>query len=48
MSDGKILTGGGKDRKIYEWNQSYKKTGMEVEVLKIFKQLYFHLRMFNI
>jgi len=32
MSDGKILTGGGKDRTVYEWNQSYRKTGMEMEV----------------
>ncbi len=33
MSDGKILSGGGKDRKIIEWNQSLEKTGTEIEVI---------------
>ncbi len=33
MSDGKILSGGGKDRKVIEWNQYLQKTGHEVEVI---------------
>ena len=32
MSDGKILSGGGKHRKIVEWNQYLQKTGQEMEV----------------
>ncbi|XP_065052263.1 echinoderm microtubule-associated protein-like 2 isoform X3 [Rhopilema esculentum] len=32
MSDGKILTGGGKDKRILEWDQCYKKTGREIDI----------------
>jgi microtubule-associated protein-like 1/2 len=30
--DGNLLSGGGKDRKIVEWDASYAKTGRETEV----------------
>ena len=30
--DGHILSGGGKDRKIYQWDTNYEKTGLEYEV----------------
>eukprot|EP00794_Sanderia_malayensis_P017440 gene17440-19184_t len=32
MSDGKILSGGGKDRKVIEWNQYLQKTGHDAEL----------------
>lgn len=31
--DGNLLSGGGKDRKVIEWDGSYSKTGRETEVL---------------
>ena len=43
MSDGKILTGGGKERKVMEWNQFLQKTGQEVEVLTLKKYSFSHL-----
>ncbi len=36
MKDGSILSGGGKDRKVVQWNSAYKRTGMEIEVHTFF------------
>ena len=30
--DGNLLSGGGKDRKVFEWDSTYSKTGRETEV----------------
>ncbi|BFZ07628.1 hypothetical protein BsWGS_10667 [Bradybaena similaris] len=32
LKDGTLLSGGGKDRKIVQWDSSYRKTGQETEV----------------
>lgn len=31
--DGKLLTGGGRDRKIVQWDNSYQRTGLSKEVI---------------
>ncbi|XP_041351866.1 echinoderm microtubule-associated protein-like 2 isoform X3 [Gigantopelta aegis] len=36
MKDGTILSGGGKDRKIIQWDNAYKKTGLETELPELF------------
>lgn len=36
LKDGTLLSGGGKDRKIIQWDNAYKKTGQESEVNGIF------------
>ena len=36
MKDGTILSGGGKDRKIIQWDNAYKKTGLETELPDLF------------
>lgn len=33
MKDGTLLSGGGKDRKIVQFDSSYTKTGVETEVI---------------
>lgn len=33
MKDGTLLSGGGKDRKIIQFDSSYTKTGVETEVI---------------
>ena len=33
MKDGTVLSGGGKDRKIVQYDSSYTKTGVETEVV---------------
>ena len=33
MKDGTVLSGGGKDRKIIQYDSSYTKTGVETEVV---------------
>ena len=32
MEDGMLLSGGGKDRKIIQWDNTYNKTGQNAEV----------------
>ena len=32
MEDGMLLSGGGKDRKIIQWDNTYSKTGQNAEV----------------
>lgn len=36
MKDGNLLSGGGKDRKVIEWDGSYSKTGRETEVAEVY------------
>ncbi|XP_071079314.1 echinoderm microtubule-associated protein-like 2 isoform X12 [Haliotis cracherodii] len=36
MKDGSILSGGGKDRKVIQWDSAYKKTGLETEIPEVF------------
>ena len=36
--DGNLLSGGGKDRKVIEWDNTYSKTGREAEVSKTVEQ----------
>jgi len=34
MKDGSILSAGGKDRKIIQWDPDFQKTGLETEVVE--------------
>ncbi|XP_067680201.1 echinoderm microtubule-associated protein-like 2 isoform X13 [Haliotis asinina] len=36
MKDGTILSGGGKDRKVIQWDSTYKRTGLETEIPEMF------------
>ncbi|XP_046557934.1 echinoderm microtubule-associated protein-like 2 isoform X13 [Haliotis rubra] len=36
MKDGSILSGGGKDRKVIQWDSTYKRTGLETEIPEVF------------
>ncbi|XP_050404187.1 echinoderm microtubule-associated protein-like 2 isoform X5 [Patella vulgata] len=36
MKDGTILSGGGKDRKVYQFDENYKRTGLETEISEEF------------
>lgn len=42
MKDGTLLSGGGKDRKIVQWDSNYKRAGVETEVC-LFLVFYIHL-----
>ncbi|BFZ12124.1 hypothetical protein BsWGS_15165 [Bradybaena similaris] len=36
LKDGTLLSGGGKDRKIIQWDNTFKKTGLETEVPELY------------
>lgn len=39
MKDGSVLSGGGKDKKVIQYDSSYTKTGVETEVRRVVRAI---------